>query len=293
MKKQIFTLVVSALLTACSSTQDLTQEVKQSTISFDQEDSIALRLAKSAGIDKVYDADRPKDSTLEGGLGSSITGHLLGSGSGLMTSGLAGGFVGLLKTHGKAQRAHLMMFVDASSYNEAYQKANMMLQKKAESLFNKDSLLNESMDSKQSYRAVFSLANADDKCKKLSGAFIKKVQGEKSSNEVLAKYFNEKVNCRLVLRNHNAISVKKSAFPSLIDRDRILVSAELYHYNIPLEVVAKELLDDGMFLYLPSEYKISAGREIGWFKYNKPAIPMVLSKEDSFLFVKNHNSNKL
>lgn len=293
MKKQIFALVVSALLTACSSTQDLTQEVKQSTISFDQEDSTALRLVKSAGIDKVYDADRPKDSTLEGGLGSSITGHLLGSGSGLMTASLAGGFVGLLKTHGKAQRAHLMMFVDASSYDEAYQKANMMLQKKAESLFNKDSLLNESMDSKQPYRAVFSLANADDKCKELSGAFIKKVQGEKSSNEVLAKYFNEKVNCRLVLRNHNAISVKKSALPSLIDRDRILVSAELYHYNIPLEVVAKELLDDGMFLYLPSEYKISAGREIGWFKYNKPAIPMVLSKKDSFLFVKNHNSNKL
>lgn len=293
MKKQIFTLALATLLAGCSSTQDFTQGVEQSNLSFDKEDSTALRLAKSAGIDKVYDADRPKDSTLEGGLGSSITGHLLGSGSSLMTAGLAGGFVGLLKTHGKAQKAHLMMFVDATSYDEAYQKANMILQKKAESLFNKDSIPNKSTDSKQPYRAVFSLANADDKCKEFSGVFVKNLQGEKSSNEELARYFNEKVNCRLLLRNHNAISVKESDFPSLINRDRILVSAEFYHYNIPLEVVAEKLLGDDMFLYLPTEYKISAGREIGWFKYNKPAIPMVLSKENSFLFVKNHNSTKL
>ena len=293
MKKQIFTLVVSALLTACSSTQDLTQEVKQSTISFDQEDSIALRLAKSAGIDKVYDADRPKDSTLEGGLGSSITGHLLGSGSGLMTSGLAGGFVGLLKTHGKAQRAHLMMFVDASSYDEAYQKANMKLQKKAKSLFQKSTLSNNAINHKQPYKVLFHLSKNQEKCSELSNRYVKSLDGEKSSKEVLSSHFNNNVDCIVGLQNHNAVRVRQSDFPNLIEGERVLVSAEFFHANIPLEEVAEKLLDDGIFLYLPTEYKLSAGREIGWFKYNKPAIPMVLSKKDSFLFVKNHNSNKL
>lgn len=293
MKKQIFTLALATLLSACSSTQDFTQGVEQSNLSFAKEDSTALRLAKSAGIDKVYDADRPKDSTLEGGLGSSITGHLLGSGSSLMTAGLAGGFVGLLKTHGKAQKAHLMMFVDAASYDEAYQKANMALQSRAKSLFNKNSISNESTASNQSYRAVFSLDNSDPKCKEFSDVYVKNLQGESSSRKELADFYNREVDCILVLRNHSAVRVKKSDFPNLIEGDRVLVSAEFFHANIPLEVIAEELLEDGMFLYLPTEYKLSAGRELGWFKYNKPAIPMVLSKENSFLFVKNQNGNEL
>lgn len=293
MKKQIFTLALATLLAGCSSTQDFTQGVEQSNLSFDKEDSTALRLAKSAGIDKVYDADRPKDSTLEGGLGSSITGHLLGSGSSLMTAGLAGGFVGLLKTHGKAQRAHLMMFVDAASYDEAYQKANMTLQSKAKSLFQNGSISKNEMNHNQPYNAMFSLSKNDEKCNELSSRYVKQLDGEKSTQEALASHFNNNVDCVLGLQSHDAVRVKQSDFPNLIQGERVLVSAEFFHANIPLEVVAEEILDDGMFLYIPTEYKLSAGRELGWFKYNKPAIPMVLSKENSFLFVKNHNSNKL
>jgi hypothetical protein len=210
-----------------------------------------------------------------------------------MTAGLAGGFVGLLKTHGKAQKAHLMMFVDADSYDEAYQKANMILQSKAESLFQNGSISKNEMDHKQPYKAIFSLDKNDKKCSELSGRYVKYLEGEKSNEEALASHFNKNVDCVLGLQSHHAVRVKQSNFPDLIKVDRVLVSAEFFHANIPLDVIAEELLEDDMFLYLPTEYKLSAGRELGWFKYNKPAIPMVLSKENSFLFVKNQNSNKL
>ena len=207
MKKQIFSLVLASLLTACSSTQDFTREIEQSNISFDNDDSTALRLAKSAGIDKVYDASRPKDSNLGGGLGSSVTGHLLGSGSSLMTASLAGGFVGLLKTHGKSQKAHLIMFVDANFYDEAYQKANVILQNKAKSIFNKVTVLNNAMVHKHPHKAIFSLSNKDEKCIELSNRYVKKLEGEKSNQESLVSYFKNQVDCVLGVQNHNAVRI--------------------------------------------------------------------------------------